>query len=268
MKKQKMNTVFKENPPMREKPKYSVFKAILNPFNQISDNLIFFVMLALIFTLILSGLTYFYKAVFAAQTTPETTGELWNEGIRLGLYILIKLLILAVFLRCWTDASAQDKDLLMNVKKTLADIFKIYAVILVFLVINALPAFSSFALFIRTPNPNWLLELAYFTFISLGFVAPFVLMRFYGGFGAILEGQPTSLGNFWILTRGYAYKIILSAAFFYTLILVLFIGFGGIKTAQTVADTLFSNFAVLLIGALTAGFMRTQHAVFSAQKSV
>lgn len=56
-----------------------------------------------------------------------------------------------------------------------------------FFLLNLAPVLSFYLLLIREPNPDAAIEVAYFACVSVGFLVPFAVMRFYSLFGLAVE---------------------------------------------------------------------------------
>ena len=85
-----------------------------------------------------------------------------------------------------------------------------------------LACFSLYLLHIRVPNPNWKIELCYFTFVSIGFVFPILGMRFFAYFAyAAQKEHLPAIKTLWKKTSGNMFAIISGCAFLLMLALFL-----------------------------------------------
>lgn len=101
---------------------------------------------------------------------------------------------------CWRKEKTQYKTVVKFVLLSLA-----------FLLINMIPVISLFILYIRNPNPDWRIEIAFFAVVSLGFLTPFVCMRFYALFSYVFEKRtPPQLWMIWQRSKGNLIRIIIS----------------------------------------------------------
>ena len=119
------------------------------------------------------------------------------------------------------------------------------------------PLLSFYLLYVRVPNPDWVVEITYFAVVSIGFVVPFVLMRFYALLAVFLNGGPkVSPAWLWARSKGNNLGIILSL--FLIIIVMLFIlvyfqhGIAGIEVeyanwSGTVIEYFYSLLLLMLI---------------------
>ena len=131
----------------------------------------------------------------------------------ISLFIVVHLLnafILCMFLRVWTQV------ILKGEKQTWLQIFtprwtdlKIAGGFLAYFFTLAVAAGSFYLLIVRVPNPDWRIEWAYFTVVSLGFFAPLLALRFsvYFAFIAAAEKCPSPV-EIWRKTRGNGFALL------------------------------------------------------------
>ena len=82
-----------------------------------------------------------------------------------------------------------------------------------FFALNLLPLISLYLLYVRVPNPDWRIEITYFAVVSVGFIVPFILMRFYSFPAFILAGEKLpSIKEVWAKTSGNTFRIIVSVS--------------------------------------------------------
>ena len=178
---------------MQEKiQKYPVFQTFSQSFLMLTDNFMAFLKPALVCAALMSLLSFVFKQPFVCLLIGLR--EKVSCGANTPLYIfylLLKLFILSSFLRIWADKIYLKKEInLLYFKTNLMRFLKFFGGSFVFLIINALPLLSLYCLIIRTPNPVWQIEILYFTFVSLGFIVPFVVLRFYANIALAIEGLP------------------------------------------------------------------------------
>ena len=91
------------------------------------------------------------------------------------------------------------------------------------MIINILPIFGLFLLLIRAPNPNWKIELLYFTSIAWVFLLPIISVRFYPIISFAIERKKIpSIKQIWNQTAGNMLKFLLSISILCFLCLFLF----------------------------------------------
>jgi len=95
-----------------------------------------------------------------------------------------------------------------------------------FFLLNLAPVLSFYLLLIREPNPDAAIEVAYFACVSVGFLVPFAVMRFYSLFGLAVEGcRLPSWSEVWQLSRGNTLRILIALFFIFFLTLFAFLNF-------------------------------------------
>ena len=78
----------------------------------------------------------------------------------------------------------------------------------------------------REPNPDWVIELLFFAFVSTGFLVPFFMFRFFSVVGLVLEERRIpSIVTIWTRTSENMFKIIFSIFFILAFLLVLILNF-------------------------------------------
>lgn len=172
--------------------KYPVFRAVSKSVSILTDHLKDFAILGASAAFALMILSFVFAQSFICML-PDLRAEFYCGVSVFGyvVYALLKLFILAVFLRLWADKVFLQKEINPAYFKTnIGRFFKFFGVFLVFLFLNSLPAFALYLLIVRVPNPIWQIELLFFLVVSLGFVVPFVLLRFYRNMALYIAGEP------------------------------------------------------------------------------
>jgi hypothetical protein len=138
---------------------------------------------------------------------------------------VLKLFILSVFIKIWYDNIYLKRQIdRAYFKNHISDLFKTFGIVIGFCLLNALPILSLVLLLYRQPNPVWQIEITYFTFVSIGFLIPFILARFYTNIAELIEG--TDYKNFkevYSQTSFKTGKIVLALTFILFLSLLLFV---------------------------------------------
>ena len=216
---------------MPKKIKLPLFRLMFSPFNQILDNGKVFFALVLPASLIICLSSTLLGFNYLCSYSPEQSSTLFCSNSLLGylLHSLIKMFVWGYVSIKWYDYVFAGIE--VN-KKTIFSIdgrcIKFTAYLFLFLILNMLPLISWWILYIREPNPDWRAEMVFFAFVSIGFIMPIVLLRFYSAMGFVLRGEKVpSLSSVWNKTSGNTLKIFLS--FMLILILGMFI-FGNLYT--------------------------------------
>ena len=135
-----------------------------------------------------------------------------NNVVVFVLVHLLTLFILCIFMRNWYQIVLQNKPItfqrLFIPQK--AD-FKILGLIVCYFLTLAVAGFSVYLLYIRVPNPDWRIELGYFAVVSLGFLVPFLALKFvsYFAFAADNASLPSPM-VLWHKTAGNTFLILSS----------------------------------------------------------
>lgn len=98
--------------------------------------------------------------------------------------------------------------------------FHSLGMVVLFLLLNTIPFVSLYLLYIRVPNPDWRIEVLYFAVVSIGFLVPFVLIKFYSLLAFTFSGTSLpSIRGLWVKNSGNMMTLILSLG------LIFIIGF-------------------------------------------
>lgn len=216
--------------------KLPIFKILFSPFNQILDNGKIFFLLTLptaLLTCIFASLMGFnYLCTYSVGNSEQLycSNSLWGYL----LYSFIKVLIWAyVVIKWYNYVWLKQKVDIKSLLQVDTSYLKLTLYLFIFLLLNMLPLLSWWILYIRNPNPNWQIEMIFFAFVSIGFVMPIILLRFYTVLVFISrKEQMPKLSTIWAKTSGNTIRIFMS--FFLILTLGIFI-FGN----------LYSNFKAL-----------------------
>lgn len=245
--------------------KFFVLKIIAQPFADIANSLGTFALLGIIFSFILLMLSYLSGATFICQTGYGMTEQIECSSIS-GVYLIsfvLKFFIVGIFIQLWYDTiykgqKIDEKYLIGSWRAYLRN----FAVMLAFIFINMIPAVSAMLLINRVPNPLWGVELVYFIVVSIGFFAPFVLMRMYGLVADLIAGNGwKNTKQFWIATQGQGLKLVLATSVIFFVCVFVVIGvINVVKTANLALEIkdfvgeLGVNAALLFVVAITVGY--------------
>ncbi len=142
-------------------------------------------------------------------------------------HFVLKLLFLGFFALYWHHAAAGEP--LPSLRQILSQWRQAGRVALWLLILGLsgiIPFISLFVLQIREPDPDWRIELAFFTFVGLGFLVPFIAVRFLSVL-AFVAGEKTrpSLSRIWLRGRGNTAKILISVFVILMLAFLIFNSF-------------------------------------------
>lgn len=191
--------------------KLPIFHTIFGCYMTLIDKVRPFVFFGTFFSLILMCLC------FATGQDSLCINDLYRQNHycteNLSQYFVVHLVILfilAVFMRIWTQTALQNRP--FNWKSTFipqrADL-KIFALFFIFFATIVVAVTSAYFLYIRVPNPDWRIELAYFGVVGLGFFVPLIALRFlvYFAYAAINAPFPT-LKAVWQKTSGNGFALL------------------------------------------------------------
>lgn len=241
--------------------KMSALKIIFFPFVLFFDNLKRFSFLALPYLIVLSLLSFLcgfsYMCIFGADGLGCS-----NSQPLYVIYSIIRYVLIIMF------AAKSFQFIYKKEEITVGNIFSFgkkeavtLGLLTLFLVINSAPMLSSYILYIRVPNPNWVVELIFFSIVSIGFLIPFVAMRFYSLIGFAVEGEKLPLlKEVWQRSNGNNLKIILGLFLILMFIIFVLINFytnfqnvtgGNIVYIGIVAEVLYNLCCLIIILLLT-----------------
>ncbi len=213
---------FDGNENVEEKPinvKYPFLQIILEPYLFSLDNFKKIVRISAVYALLLS-IVYVLGSqhVFCMFSEYRTNGEYCTGSLLLFIIVhLIAFVLMSSFAYRWYNACFNDYPI--NIKWLLRpSVQDIKAVIsfLIFILLNAISLLSYFLLAIRVPNPDWRIELIYFAIISIGFLVPFILTRFYSIIAFILSQEKIPpLTEIWKKSSGNGLRVLLSLIIYF-----------------------------------------------------
>lgn len=179
--------------PKQNEQKIKLRNLLWSPLQMLFANIKEFSLLSLPFAFLMTFLALAFnnsitcEIALSAQNTVNCFSK--NELFVL-LFQILRLAIITYFIKAWYKYAIEHNQ------TGLAKIFtptwqdaKIFFVLLFFIFINVLPAFSYFALLVREPNPNWIIESIYFLFVSIGFALPLLAILYYVILTYIIEGK-------------------------------------------------------------------------------
>lgn len=244
--------------------KIPFFKIVFAPYNLLLDNGKSFFSLALPYALLITlvafacGFSYvcLYANAIKVDAFCSTSTPLYL------LYTILKLFFVAAFAINWCQTALKKEPFSWRLFISVDwRVLKLAGVFLLIVALNFMPLVSGYILYIRVPNPDWRIETLFFAVVALGFVVPFVVLRFYSLVAFIIYGQKIpSLKQMWCKTMGNGFSILTSL--FVIFILTMFIlgsfyrNFQGVVAegsfyigfmSEFLYDILYLLFAALLV---------------------
>lgn len=222
-------------------------KMMFMPFSLLLDNGKNFFMLAFIFSLVIGILAmasgFGYMCIYA-KIAP-VSAYCSDSGIVYIIYQLAKVFLWSLFAVKWCESSLLRQPLnwafLLKVDRRS---FKLAGLLVLIILLNFLPMISGWILYMRVPNPDWRIEILFFAVMSIGFVIPFIVMRFYSIVPFVIYGEKVPpLKEIWYKTVGDLLVILLSL--FLIFIVAVFVLGNLYSNFQTVAagSSFYINFA-------------------------
>lgn len=208
--------------------KMPILQLVFRPFGIFAEKIKLLFRLSAVFALILTALATLIGFNFLCMGPYRSAFFYCSDSDYLYLvYFFIKLFIISVFLARWYHIAFLNtvynwKTLFVPTMKDVCAV----GMLCLFLALNLMPMLSFYLLYIRVPNPDWIVETAYFAVVSLGFLVPFILMRYYSLIAFFLSNQKLpSLGCVWARSKGNNLGILLSLFLIVIVILFIFLNF-------------------------------------------
>lgn len=207
--------------PVTEPVKLPFFTTIFGAYGILAENLKAFLVLGSVFALLLSVIYMGSGLGVLCIASQYQENYFCTNNIYVLLIVrLVVFFISCIFIRGWyqviTGKRPNNRLAYFVPQKT--DL-KIAGIFLGYVLCLLVAAGSAYLLYMREPNPDWRIELAYFAVVSLGFLLPFLTLRFmcYVAFAAADESLPAppvvwkkTSGNFFVLLAGIIVLFILS----------------------------------------------------------
>lgn len=219
--------------------KMPIMRLVFSPFAILVDNAKKFFYLAVFYGIVISALSFLMGFAYICLFSSKQEGIIYcsNSDVNYIIYSLVKFFLIVVFAVKWGEIIFNRQNLSIKYLFLIGTRdLKIFLAFLIFIVLNLVPLLSLYILYIRTPNPDWVVEITFFAVVSLGFVVPFIVMRFYSVIAFIISGEkmPT-LKDIW--DRGEGNMVRLLVAIFF---IVLLAGFSFVN--------FFFNFKAAAVG--------------------
>ncbi len=202
-------------------------KLLSLPFVYVIDNFMPLLKLTVLFALLIGSVSLATGFAYICGIPLLVNFYCSNSIILFVVHVLLKYFLLFFFAVKWYEMISQKKALnlpflLSFDNKTL----KAIGALALMWGLNLIPFVSFYLLAIREPNPDATIELIYFGVVSIGFLVPFVVLRFYSVFGLILDDTSfTSLKEIWNRGKGNSLRIIIALFLIFMLALFAFLNF-------------------------------------------
>ena len=199
---------------------FPIFRVVFGPYNLFIDNArrffaiggIFALIMTVVFMLLGQNVMCSFEDVRNVFCSNNPWVYLVSKLIGLGL---IAVFAVRLYQITYQDVAFSWKNLF---KLQLRDA-KAAGALLAYLLLNMISLLSIYALYVRVPNPDWRIELCYFAVVSVGFLVPFVLLRFYSLLAFVLAGEKfPSLKYIWQNTAGNGLRLVFSFALIFCIL--------------------------------------------------
>ena len=213
--------------------KVSALGLALNPLKLLGSRWQYILKIALPAALVLSVVSLLFQRSILCGSEQDLSLLLKMCSDSVGSFygdLFCRFLIFTLFAAKWYQFALEQKPVtVFGLLKIGWREIKTAAIIALFLIINLLPLLGLFILFIRKVNPDWKIELLFFTSVAWVFLLPLLAVRFYSVIAFIAGGEPCpSLKKIWNNTAGNMLKLLLSAAVIVFLALFTFMQYYGV----------------------------------------
>ncbi len=191
----------------------SFFRIIIEPFGLVIDHFKTYVGIALCWALLMVVVSFSTRHPYLCLYSDYREGHFCSENV--AGYIATQVLLLGVaccFMVRWAQAVMQKQSLSLSliVRPQMTDL-KMWGSVIFFLLFNMVSVLSAWMLYQREPNPDYQIELLYFTFVGAGLLFPLLAMRFYSVLGFVATGEKIpSFPQVWKRSRGNNLRILFS----------------------------------------------------------
>lgn len=197
-----------------EKPYRMPFmKLVFSPFNFFIDNFKNISIAILIYSAIFTVFSFImgFPFICSIPGIEITNFPCSDSGVLYAVYLGLKMFIIAGFAITFYDVIFYKQLDYSNIYKLNMRTLKVFCAMVTMLLLNMIPLASFQILLMRTPNPDWRVESIFFTIIGIGFLVPFVVMRFNSIFGYFIEtGSIIPLKPVWNITKGNSLRILIA----------------------------------------------------------
>ena len=193
--------------------KLPLIPRLFNAYFIFFDNVKKFLLLGTVFAILLSIIALSSGQLYMCKY-PDFYGYCNNNSLVYGIVHLLNFFLITVFASRWYHyCFLQQKLSYTFIFRLTKHDMKVFGAALFFFALNLLPLISLYLLYVRVPNPDWRIEITYFAVVSVGFIVPFILMRFYSFPAFILAGEKLpSIKEVWAKTSGNTFRIIVSVS--------------------------------------------------------
>ena len=240
--------------------------------------------------LIFASVFAFFTAILSSTTgfnvvcnySEFRANDYYHCSFSFGLYItffLLRLMLTAAFLRLWCKIVVKGESIsLKEISFNPFHDLKILGSLLVFVLVNIMPVVSFIALYYRVPNPDWRIEMLFFAFACIGFLLPFISVRFYSVLAFIFEDKKIpSIKEIFKRTDGSTLKILLALSIMSILFFIIFIYFNIFAEAVLgysplvfgfIFDILYNLLLLMFFAMVANHFVMQQGLLFGAPTEI
>jgi hypothetical protein len=203
----------------KKKSKFSFFRIIYESFGILFDNFKFAIIIGGTFSVIFTLVKILFgNSFFCYNPNFEKTFICSSNTIVFVLSGLIFWFITCEYIRNWYQVVIL-KDRKFSIKNILPQMLdvKIYGVLALFFVSVLIAMLSGFILFVKEPNPNWVIELSFFSLMFLGLFVPLIALPVLSYIPFVLENTKLpKIKDLWRSAKGNYLVIMVSFGFILT----------------------------------------------------
>lgn len=208
--------------------KFPVFKTIFGSFGIFLDNFRSYLLIGSVFSIIVMAINYLSGQSLMCGNPMFKEYAICSSNLYVFVIaILVMWFVFCLYARIWgqTVILKKYKFSIKELVPNKSDL-KIYGVLMLFSLSMLIALISGFLLFVREPNPNWIIELLYFTVVSVGFFAPAFATPLLSYASFVIEGEKLpSIKELW---HASCHRIVLVFISFVSVILISFLVSGSV----------------------------------------
>jgi len=232
---------------------------IFKPYDLLFAKFVSFFFLAIVFAV--AGIVSSYIFDFLAMLFNE---NIYAMSAVMFLFVMLVLAFTVLFMQKWYGVSfMNEKITAINFNRNIFK--KVYGLTLIYISLLILPIISFVVLYNRTPNPNWIFELAVFTFYALLATIPFVAIRYLMCYAFLFRKEKLpAFGLIWEKTKENIRGTLLS---FILILLFMMLFFAHSVELSGLYGTFWRYFALAMFAALITLSAEVQRVEFFADEN-
>lgn len=225
-------------------------KLLLNPFRLFIDHLTPIMMLSGIYGLYLTvlALASGFSFICSFQRNYDVFYPCQFSLAAYGAYLLVRIFIISWFMVKWLNLINGAACTWKTIFKFPQNVGRTFGLLLINAATFLFPILSTSLLVQRVPNPDWRIEISYFAVVSIGYIIPFLAVKFYALIAFAAAGEPfPPLSDIWKRNSGNMLKTLISL-FFILILMIFFIAnlFSGMSMNNNINPVWFGFISELM----------------------